>query len=795
MTADHTRAPDDAGATEAPASEAPTPEELRLHVSGMTCASCVRRVERAVSAVPGVERASVNLATEEVAVTSRGASTRALGDAVHRAGYELLIPGAEDDAFSAVDRVEAARRAEYDDLRKRATYALATAAFLVSAMGWTRLPLLEDIPERILHPLFFALATPVLLWAGWRFHAIALRLARHRSADMNTLVSVGTLAAYGYSTVATFAPGVFESAQGLHPAVYFDTAAAIIGLVLLGRLLEAGAKGRSHAAIRALTKLRPKLARVIEDGKEFEIPITAVQPGDLVIVHPGEQIPVDGEIARGSSPVDESMLTGEAIPVAKHEGDPVYGGTLNGTGLLQVTATNVGADSALARIIRMVEDAQASKAPIQQLVDAVASVFVPAVIGVALLTLLAWWIFGPDPALTFGILNAVAVLVVACPCALGLATPTAIMVGTGRGAQHGVLIRDAAALERARAVDTVVVDKTGTLTEGRPEVTTITQVTPPTGVARLTEAELLRLVASAERGSEHPLATAVVREAERRELPLTLPTEFEAAIGRGISALVDGRRIVAGTVPYLEELDIDPADLLTPVEEASQRGETPLLIAIDGAPAGLIAVADRLRDSSPRAIRHLQQLGVEVVMLTGDRRLTAEAVAARAGIDRVIAEVRPEQKAEAVRTLQSEGRVVAMVGDGINDAPALAQADVGIAVGTGTDVAIETAAVTLMRPDLAGVAAAIALSRATMRTMRQNLGWAFGYNVLLIPVAAGLGYLVLHGLLDNAEVPRLLEPILGERGFLNPIVAAAAMAFSSLSVMLNSLRLRRTPLD
>ena len=765
-------------------------EELRLPVRGMTCASCVRRVERALVAVPGVESASVNLATEEASVAIAGTPLAALREAVGKAGYEVWIPGEGMDEDEARDSLDAERRAEYRELRTRTIFAGAVAAVLVGAMVYTRLPGLDAVPDRFWHPLFFVLATPVQYWAGWRFHASAWRMARHRTADMHTLIAIGTSAAYWYSVLATFAPGLFEPEAGLTPNVYFDTAAAIVALVLFGRLLEARAKTSTSEAIRRLIELRPTLARVLEDGQEYEIPIAAVQPGDVVIVRPGERLPVDGEVIEGASAVDESMLTGESMPASKRPGDTVYGATLNTTGALQLRATAVGADSALARITRLVEAAQASKAPIQALVDRVAAVFVPAVLVVAALTFAGWWALGPDPALTFALINAVTVLIIACPCALGLATPTAIAVGIGRGAEAGVLIRDARALEQAHEVDAVALDKTGTLTEGRPEVASV-EVLPGAGIA---EDELLRILASAERGSEHPIASALAGEAERRALDLAWPGDFRAEPGMGVVATVEGRAIVAGTAGLLDAEGIAPGGLGEAAAAAAGRGETPLLVALDGHPAGLVTVADRLRATTPAAVARLRELGIEVVMLTGDRRETAEAIGRAAGIERVVAEVLPDQKAAAVRALQDDGHRVAMAGDGINDAPALAQADVGIAIGGGSDVALEAAPVTLMRADLGGVAAAIALSRATMRTMRQNLLWAFGYNTLLIPVAAGLGYVVLAVLFDGASTPVLLSPIFGEHGFLNPIVAAAAMALSSVSVMANSLRLRRARL-
>ena len=764
------------------------PASLRLPVQGMTCASCVRRVERALTAVPGVERAAVNLATEEVTVSlvdPAAPPIEAMRAAVDSAGYRLLIPGA-GESETAPDRIEAERSAEIAALRLHTIVALGAAAFLMVAMQWHSIPALHFLRAEVMHSLFFLIATPVQLWAGGRFYVTAWKAARHGVSDMNTLIVIGTSAAYGLSVVATFAPDVFAAIEGLQDAVYYDVSTAVIGFVLLGRLLEARAKGETSQAVRALIALRPQRARVIEDGEEYEIPITAVQAGDIVLVRPSEQLPVDGVVTDGASAVDESMLTGESLPVAKAVGDQVFGATLNTTGLLRVRATAVGADSALARIIGLVQDAQGSKAPIQRLADVIAAVFVPVVIAVAVLTFFAWWLFGPESSLTLGVLSAVTVLVIACPCAMGLATPTAIMVGIGLGAKHGVLIRDAGALERAQRIDTVVLDKTGTITEGRPEVVEVVTL-PGSPVDADT---LVRLVASAERGSEHPLASAVLREAERRSLDLVWPETFKAVVGAGIDATIEGHRLLVGNAALLANAGIAATLLDAPAAEAARHGATPLLVAVDGIATGLLAVADRVRESSPAGVARLRALGVEVVMLTGDQRATAEAVAALAGITRVIADMRPEGKTEVIRALQAEGHIVAMVGDGVNDAPALAAADVGIAIGTGTDVAMEAAPVTLMRPDLGGVVVAIALSRATMRTMHQNLAWAFGYNVLLIPVAAGAGYFVFANLLDSVEVPALLQPIFGARGFLNPIVGAAAMTFSSVSVMANSLRLR-----
>ncbi len=785
----------------------PSIERLRFGVRGMTCASCVRRVERALTSVEGVAAASVNLATEQATVdVPAGVDVEALRVAVDRAGYDLRLPDAGEDEDAARHTLEAERARESVDIARRAALSLVIAAGLMTWMvihtygvSWFGWHWIHDVPSGLANRVQFLAALPVVTWAAWPILRGAWKVGRHGSSDMNTLIAVGTLTAFGYSAVVTFAPEVV-AAGGIGLSVYYDTSAAITGFVLLGRWLEARAKGQTSEAIRTLLALRPQTARVIEGDQEFEIPARAVQPGDIVVVRPSEQLPVDGEVVEGSSAVDESMLTGESLPVAKVPGDAVFGATMNTTGLLRVRATAVGADSALARIVRLVEEAQTSKAPVQALADRVAAVFVPVVFAIAAATFIGWWLLGPEPSLTLGILNAVTVLIIACPCALGLATPTAVMVGLGRAARAGVLVRDAQALEDARRIDTVVFDKTGTITEGRPVVTAI-ELVPE---APVDETALLRLVASAERGSEHPYAGAVVGEAERRGLAIEWPLTFRAAPGLGIEAGVslDGvtRTVVVGNAELLRASGIDGTtrggmrlDFL--VEQATRGGATAIRVAVDGRAAGVIAVADRLRPGAIDAIARLRGAGVQVVMLTGDGALTARAVAAEVGIDRVEADVRPEGKAEIVRALQAKGRVVAMVGDGINDAPALAAADVGIAIGGGTDVAIETAAVTLMRADLGAVARAIEVSRATMRVMRQNLVWAFGYNVVLIPVAAGAGYLLFQVALDGATVPALLRPVFGARGFLNPIVAAAAMAFSSVSVMTNSLRLRRVRID
>jgi Cu+-exporting ATPase len=757
----------------------PKPLAKTYAVRGMHCASCVKRVEDALLSVPGVERAQVNLATEQATVTAPASvAIDGLQRAAAAAGYEITR---EVEAGEEVADEEALERTrEERSLRMRMLFALGAGAVLMVLAQGGDIPGLSDIRVRYINVISFLLATPVQFWAGWMFYRGAWQVGKHRSMDMNTLIAVGTSAAYFYSIFATFWPGAIESAEGVMAEVYFETAAIIIGLVLLGRWLEARAKGQTSAAIKRLMGLRAKTARVVRDGDEVDVPIEEVVSGDVVIVRPGEKIPVDGIVLEGRSAIDESMLTGESIPVEKATGDEVFGATINKTGSFRFRATKVGKDSALAQIIRLVQEAQGSKAPIQRLADVIASYFVPAVIGIAAGTFLVWLAFGPEPAITYALLNAVAVLIIACPCALGLATPTAIMVGTGKGAEMGVLIRGGEALEMAHRVNVVVFDKTGTITEGKPSVT---DVVPANG---LLPDDLLRLAASAERGSEHPLGEAIVREANDRGLPLAEAQDFNAVPGHGVEALVEGRRLVLGNLRLMEERAFSLNGLAPKVEMLAQEGKTPMLVSVDGQVAGVIAVADTVKPGARGAVEDLHRMGIEVVMLTGDNRRTADAIARQAGIDRVVAEVLPEQKVEQVRALQAEGKTVAMVGDGINDAPALAQADAGIAIGTGTDVAIEASDITLIRGDPRGVATSIRLSKQTMRTIRQNLFWAFFYNVALIPVAAG----VLYPVFSDSGVPAALEPALGEYGFLNPMLAAGAMAFSSVSVMLNSLRLR-----
>jgi Cu+-exporting ATPase len=747
--------------------------EVIFGVTGMTCASCVGRVERALKGVPGVLEASVNLASEKatVAYLAGEVGPRDLEKAVRSAGYGVIR---EDEGSSVEDSHEPEyRKLKADFLLAAGLTALILLGSLPHMFGFT-LP----IPMGWLNLGLLLLATPVQFWAGWRFYRGAWGALKHGQANMNTLVVIGTSAAYLYSAVATLAPELFAAGRA---GVYFDTSALIITLILLGRLLEARAKGSTNEAIKRLAGLQAKTARVVRDGEEVDVPVEEVEVGDIVVVRPGEKIPVDGQVLAGESAVDESMITGESIPVTKREGDEIIGATMNTSGSFRFEATKVGEETALHQIMRMVEEAQGSKAPIQRLADRISAVFVPAVIGAATVTFLIWFLVGPEPALTFALLNTVAVLIIACPCAMGLATPTSIMVGTGKGAESGILIKGGEALEGAHKLTTVVLDKTGTLTRGKPELTDV--------VARggLSDNELLKMVASAERGSEHPLGEAIVRGAKGRGFPLTEAEEFQAVTGGGVRARVEGREVLVGSRRFLSESGISGDGLLPRSEELAREGKTPIFVAVDGEPAGLVAVADVVREESREAVDRLHALGLEAAMITGDNRRTAEAIARELGMDRVLAEVRPEDKANEVKRLQAEGKRVGMVGDGINDAPALAQADVGIAIGTGADVAMEAADLTLISGDVRGVARAITLSKATVRNIKQNLFWAFAYNVALIPVAAGVLYLFFAG----GTVPEALRPFLGEYGFLNPVLAAAAMALSSVTVVSNALRLRR----
>ena len=770
-------------------------DKITLNIGGMTCASCVSHVGGALKEVPGVLQAQVNLATEQATVEylSGIATLDDLREFVTDAGYTIdSVVDDERDEEADLDRL--AHSKEIRVLARKVAFAGAVGALIMVVM-YIPLETLR-LSSFQLNLILWTLATPVQFWIGATFYKGAWAGLKHRTTNMNTLVAVGTSVAYGYSTVLTFAESYFADAHLVHAhsvfshstGTYFDASAIVISLVLLGRLLEARAKGQTSEAIRRLIGLRPKTARVVRDDDEVDIPISEVVPDDVLVVRPGEKIAVDGEVVQGISAVDESMLTGESLPVDKTAGSLVYGATINKTGSFRFRATKVGKDTVLSQIIRMVQDAQGSQAPIQRLVDKVASRFVPAVILVAITTFIAWIVWAPiPPVLPIAILNLVAVLVIACPCALGLATPTAIMVGMGTGARRGILIRNAEALERAYKINTVVLDKTGTLTLGKPMVTDVVT----SGVA---EEELLRVAASAERGSEHPLGEAVVEAAKQKGLALEEVSQFNALPGHGVEAQVNGFTVTLGNLALMQERGFSLNGLEARAQELSQEGKTPMFIAMDSGVSGIIAVADILRPEAKEAVEAMHQLGLQVVMLTGDNRRTAEAIANQVGIDRVLAEVLPSQKVDQIRVLQEEGKFVAMVGDGINDAPALTRADVGIAIGTGTDIAIASSDVTLMRGDIRGIPEAIALSKSTMRTIKQNLLWAFGYNTILIPVAAGVLFVVFFKVLQTPVPEGPLRYILGDYGFLNPVMAAGAMALSSVSVVTNSLRLRRLKL-
>ncbi len=736
-------------------------------VGGMTCASCVTRVEEALSSVPGVISASVNLASEKATVEyTDGTDVSDLRRAVKGAGYEL---GAETERS---EDVSVAAQRELRGIRNRFIFAAVLASSIMALM-WA--PLFAGKPY-----LLWVLATPVQFWAGWRFYRGAWGALRHRTADMNMLVAVGTSAAYFYSMIAVLFPTLF-AASGVELGLYFDTSAMIITLILLGRFLETRARGQTSEAIRKLIALNPKTALIIRDGEEKEIAIEDAQVGDLILVRPGERVPVDGIIREGYSSIDESTVTGESIPIEKKVGDEVIGASINKTGSFKFEATRVGKDTTLAKIIRLVDEAQGSKAPIQRLADVIASYFVPIVIGIATITFIVWYFTGPYPALTYAVLNFVAVLIVACPCAMGLATPTAIVVGIGKGAEHGILIRSAETLERSHKIGAVLLDKTGTLTWGEPNVTDII------ALSSSSQDEILRLAASTEYGSEHPLGEAIVRAASKKKLEISPASDFNAIPGYGVEASVESKKLLLGNLRLMRDKRIPLNAMGEEAERLRSEGKTVMFLSIDSQIAGTIALADTLKPNAKAAVDALHNMGIEVMMLTGDNRHTAEAIAQSVGIDRVLAEVLPEHKAQEVKKLQEEGKVVAMAGDGINDAPALAQADVGIAVGTGTDVAMEAGNITLISGDLTGIATAVSLSKRIMRTIKQNLFWAFAYNAALIPVAAGVLYLAFR----QTGVPSGLHFILGDYGFLNPILAAAAMAASSITVVSNSLRLRR----
>jgi P-type Cu+ transporter len=735
-------------------------ESHEIQLQGIQCAGCVKIIEKALRRVEGVLDAAVNLNTESVRVRylPGAVSGEDLESAVIRAGYKVI----RSSQSKGQDVEKLARDKEIRDLRN----GLLWGVFFGILIFWGSMPrFFPWTPDFLSNPwVLWVLATPVQFWIGWRFYRGAWSALKNRSADMNTLIAVGTSAAYFYSVAATVFPEFFR-AGGISPDVYFDTSSMIIVLILFGRWLEARAKGRASDAIRKLMGLQPNTARVIRDGEEQDIPVEQVLVGDIVIVRPGERIPVDGVVVKGRSAVDESIITGESLPAAKAEGDEVIGSTINKSGSFHFRTTHVGEETALAQIIRMVRDAQGRKAPIQRLADVVAGYFVPVVILLAVLTFVIWMIFGPKPALTPALLNFVAVMIIACPCALGLATPTAILVGTGKGAQNGILIKGGESLETVHKLDTVIFDKTGTLTQGEPVVTDVI------ALGSRDEEEILHFSASAEKTSEHPLGEAIIREAVRRGVKFRETEDFHVEEGMGLKATVNGLPVLVGNLRLMkkEGVSFDEADRV--LENFSREGKTVVLIAVEGKPAGMIAIADALKKESEHAVRRLKAMGLRVIMLTGDDHRTAAAVAREAGIEDFKAELLPQDKMEAILHLQAEGQKVAMVGDGINDAPALAQADVGIAVGTGTDVAMEASDITLIGENLAGVAAAVKLSRLTIRTIKQNLFWAFFYNSIGIPVAAGILY-----------------PFFGV--LLSPVIAAAAMAFSSVSVVSNSLRLR-----
>ena len=751
-----------------------------LNIGGMTCAACVYHVERALTGVPGVTKASVSLGVERAAVEfSPGVATLDdLRRAVEEAGYRVEAAGNRQEELERLSKTR-----EMRELSNRLGVA-ATGVVLLFLGAFSGFPWVSGLMELAFYPfVLWAVATPVLFWAGAPFYRSGLAAVRHGSANMHTLIALGTGTAYGYSVAVVlleaFAPSALSNA-GIDGKIFFETSSVIIALVLLGRYLEARARGQTSEAIRRLMELRPTTATVLREDGEFTLPVEQVVVGDLLLVRPGEYIPVDGQVSDGYSSVNESMLTGESMPVEKSPGDMLYGATLNQQGLLYYRATRVGEDTALAQIIRLVQDAQASRAPIQRLADQVSAVFVPVVVAVAAASFLLWLFIGPAPALTFAILVFVAVLIIACPCALGLATPTAIIVSVGKGAEQGVLVKQAAALETSHRVDTVVLDKTGTLTTGRPMVTGLAGM----GVD---EDKLLAMAASVERGSEHPLAEAIVGEARNRGLALHAMAGFQNIPGKGVEARVNGETVRMGNRLLMNEKGIALDGLTAVADSMAQQGMTTVFLSSGSEAMGVIAVADTLKPEAKEGVALLKRMGLSVVMLTGDNASTAYTIARQLDIDRVEAEVLPQDKAQVVRNLQREGRVVVMVGDGINDSPALAQADVGMAMGGGADIAAESADITLMRGDVGSVATALDLSRQTIRTIKQNLFWAFFYNILLVPVAAGALYPVFQA---TGGVPGSLDFFFGQQGFLNPVLAALAMAFSSVTVIANSLRLR-----
>ena len=773
-------------------------ERIDIPVSGMTCAACQARVQRVLARQPGVRDASVNLMTHTASVTydPAAASPEALVDVIRSTGYGAELPNPAETLLAAQETEDRRHEEEFLRLRRKAVVSLVAGmiAMLLSMplmalgdhagthstsdpfMRWSAetltpalraaLPWLYDLDPRVLTVTLLAMTLGVMTWAGRHFYTRAWAAVRHRSADMNTLIAVGTGAAFVFSVAATFAPGYFI-ARGVPADTYYEAVTVIIALVLVGNTLEARAKRQTANALRGLAALQPKTARIERSGSDADVPVEQVRRGDVVSVRPGERLPVDGDVVAGRSAVDESMVTGESVPVPKDPGDRVIGGTLNTTGSFRYRATTLGADSVLAQIIKLMREAQGARAPIQRLADRVSAVFVPVVIALALVTFTVWYVAADSAPAARAFAAAIAVLIIACPCAMGLAVPTAVMVATGKGAELGVLIKGGDALQRAGALDTVVLDKTGTVTEGRPAVTDIV-----TSTASISERALLALAAAVERLSEHPLGHAIVSAARERNVPLGTPEAFMSYPGKGVSGVVDGTPVLAGSAVLMAEWAVDITPLGLPAERLMSEAKSVVYVAVDGALAGLLAIADPIKAGSREAVDALRRMGLDVVLLTGDNARVATAIARSVGVDRVRAGVMPEGKVAEIKRLQADGHTVAMVGDGVNDAPALAQADIGIAIGSGTDVAVEASDVTLMRGDLRGVVHAVALSRRTMRTMKQNLFWAFVYNVIGIPIAAGVLYPVV-GLL------------------LSPILASAAMAFSSVSVVTNSLRLRR----
>ena len=788
-----------AGAAEIVTHPTTTREKVTIPVKGMTCAACQARVQRTLQGKPGVIDASVNLMLKNAAVTydPQMISPMALVEAIRETGYGAELAAQDQTSFEEQEAQDRAQEEEYRELRYKASLSgvLGLVAMVLSMplmgaagmdvhgpvadpfMRWAMesmtpairaaVPWLFTFTPRVLSYTLLALTLLVIGWAGRHFYVRAWSAFRHHSADMNTLIAVGTGAAFLYSVLATVAPEFFLS-RGVPPDLYYEAVIMIIALILTGNALEARAKRQTSAALRGLVELQPRTARVVRDGAEKDIPIEDVQTDEIVIVRPGERIPVDGEIISGASAVDESMLTGESLPVEKHQGDRLIGGTINRTGAFRYRATTLGSDSVLAHIVKLMRDAQGSRAPIQKLADQVSGIFVPIVLSLAIATFVIWFVTADQASAMRAFAAAVAVLIIACPCAMGLAVPTAVMVATGKGAERGILIKGGEALQRAGEINTVLLDKTGTITEGRP---TVTDMVPVLG-SQWSEKDLVRLVASLEASSEHPLAEAIVRYAQEQSLTLEATESFQSVTGQGATGIVQGVALTVGNEALMSDYAVDLTAMKEDAERLASEGKTPMYIAINGQLAGMIAVADPIKPTSREAIQQLNRLGLTVVMLTGDHPRTAEAIARQAGIEHVVAGVLPEGKVAEVRRRQQAGEVVAMVGDGINDAPALAQADVGFAIGIGTDIALEASDVTLTRNDLHGVASAILLARRTMWTMKQNLFWAFAYNVVGIPVAAGILY-----------------PVFGI--LLSPILASAAMAFSSVSVVANSLRLRR----